>query len=167
MNVVLYKPKIPQNTGNIARTCVAAGAVLHLVKPLGFSIDDKHVKRAGLDYWPSLKLVVHENLQDFFKYSFGGSYRFLTTKAKNCYADISYGQDDYLIFGPEDAGLPEQLLKKYYDLSFRIPMLGDTRSLNLSNSVAIVVYEAMRQQNFAGLNKTGHLTGRIEEAINL
>ncbi len=167
MNVVLYNPKIPQNTGNIARTCVAAGAVLHLIKPLGFSIDDKHVRRAGLDYWPDLKLKVHDSLSAFLSYSRGASYRFLSTKAENCYADVVYGKDDYIVFGPEDAGLPEQLLRKYYDLSFRIPMLGDTRSLNLSNSVAIVLYEALRQQNFSGLNKTGRLTGRKEEPLNI
>ncbi|MDO5021769.1 MAG: tRNA (uridine(34)/cytosine(34)/5-carboxymethylaminomethyluridine(34)-2'-O)-methyltransferase TrmL [Eubacteriales bacterium] len=167
MNVVLFNPKIPQNTGNIARTCVATGSALHLIEPLGFSIDDKHLKRAGLDYWADLKLVVHKNLKAFFDYSQGATYRFLTTKAKNCYADINYTEEDFIVFGPEDAGLPEQLIEKYYQDSFRIPMLGDTRSLNLSNSVAIVVYEALRQQNFKGLNKTGRLTGRQEEPLNL
>jgi len=160
MNIVLVEPEIPQNTGNIARTCAATGCKLHLIKPLGFDIGEKAVKRAGLDYWDKLDIVVYENWQDFVSRNAGGQMWFASTKAPQCYADVRYGADDYLVFGKETHGLPEPLLAAHYDHCVRIPMRPNLRSLNLSNSVAVVVYEALRQQGFAGLEEHGHLTGR-------
>ena len=157
LHVVLVEPEIPANTGNIARTCAATGSVLHLVKPLGFDISDKAVKRAGLDYWHLVDVRVYENLDDFFEKN-KGSYYFFSTKAKNRYSDVDYPDNSYLFFGKETKGLPEELLHDNYDMTIRIPMVKDARSLNLSNSVAIVVYEGMRQLGFDNLLCEGHLT---------
>ena len=149
LNIVLVEPEIPQNTGNIARTCAALGAKLHLVKPLGFEISDKYLKRAGLDYWDKLEIEEHNNLNDFLtKYEpENNNMFFVTTKGKHCYSDINYSNLNtvFLLFGKETKGLPEELLTKYIDKAIRIPMKEGLRSLNLSNSVAIVVYEAIRQ----------------------
>jgi len=157
LNIVLVEPEIPQNTGNIARTCAAIGAKLHLVKPLGFSINDKYLKRAGLDYWDKLDIEVHESLDEFLnKYSIEKNNMFLvTTKGKNCYSDINYSNKEniFFLFGKETKGLPEDLLKEHLDKSIRIPMRKTLRSLNLSNSVCIIVYEALRQNNFSDLEE--------------
>lgn len=150
LNIVMVEPEIPQNTGNIARTCAATGAKLHLVEPLGFTIDDKKLKRAGLDYWHLLDISYYRNLDDFYKKN-SGPYFYFSTKASNTYSDIIYPQKCYLIFGKETAGLPEQLLRENKDSSARIPMINDARSLNLSNSVAICAYEVLRQWKFPGL----------------
>lgn len=160
MNIVLYEPEIPQNTGNIARTCAATGTRLHLIRPLGFDISEKSVKRAGLDYWDKLELRVYDNWQDFLAQNPNASLWFASTKAAHCYADVSYSADDYLVFGKETHGLPEPLLAANYERCVRIPMRPTLRSLNLANSVAVVLYEALRQQQFAGLAEQGHLTGR-------
>lgn len=148
LHIVLVEPEIPQNTGNISRTCAVTGSILHLIKPLGFSVDDKHLKRAGLDYWHLLDIRYHESLDDFFVKHPEGDFYFSTTKAKKLYTDVTYTENSFLFFGKETAGLPENLLKKYQDRCIRIPMRSQARSLNLSNSVAIVVYEALRQLNF-------------------
>lgn len=148
LNIVLVEPEIPQNTGNIARTCAVTGSILHLVKPLGFSVDDKHLKRAGLDYWHLLDIHYHESLDDFFKKYPEGDFYFSTTKAKKLYTDVKYTENSFLFFGKETAGLPESLLNKYQERCIRIPMRNQARSLNLSNSVAIIMYEALRQLNF-------------------
>lgn len=148
LNIVLVEPEIPQNTGNIARTCAVTGSILHLVKPMGFSVDDKHLKRAGLDYWHLLDIHYHESLDDFFKKYPEGDFYFSTTKAKKLYTDVKYTENSFLFFGKETAGLPESLLNKYQERCIRIPMRNQARSLNLSNSVAIIVYEALRQLNF-------------------
>ena len=157
INIVMVEPEIPQNTGNIARTCAATGAKLHLVKPLGFEISDKYLKRAGLDYWDKLEIEEHESLEDFFnKYSIINNNMFLvTTKGDNCYSDIDYSNLDeiFLLFGKETKGLPEDLLKANLEKTIRIPMKEHLRSLNLSNSVAIVLYEVLRQQNFSNLQE--------------
>lgn len=157
-NVVLVEPEIPQNTGNIARTCAATGSKLHLVKPLGFSIDDKSLKRAGLDYWHLLDVTVYENLADFLEKNKDGRMWFSTTKGAKRYDKADFRDGDYLVFGKETKGLPEELLHDNYDSAVRIPMIADARSLNLSNSVAIVVYEAIRQNDCADLLEQGHLT---------
>lgn len=160
MNIVLVEPEIPQNTGNIARSCAATGAKLHLIKPLGFDISEKAVRRAGLDYWDKVNLTIYENLDDFFNRNSGARLWYLSTKADHCYSDVRFEDDDFLVFGKETHGLPEPLLKDNYEHCLRIPMLPDLRSLNLSNSVAIVLYEALRQTGFKGLTDQGHLTGR-------
>lgn len=157
IHVVLLEPEIPQNTGNIARTCAATGASLHLIKPLGFSIDDKHMKRAGLDYWDSLDLHVYENLEDFYKKNPGAFVYYFSKKAKHVYSEIDYPDDVYLCFGRESVGLPEELLKKNEDRSLRMPMKEGLRSLNLSNTVAIAVYEVLRQRGFPNLEREGNL----------
>lgn len=157
INIVLHEPEIPQNTGNIARTCAATGSSLHLIKPLGFEISDKHLKRAGLDYWQYLDIHYYENLDDFFSKNKDGKFFYFSTKAALCYTDVKYDGKVYLVFGKETKGLPEELLLKNKESCVRIPMLGDLRSLNLSNSVAIGVYEALRQRNFASLNLKGKL----------
>ena len=163
MNIVLVYPEIPQNTGNIARTCAATGAVLHLIEPLGFSLADKYLKRAGLDYWKLMSYHVYPDLETFFRgLKCDARLFFATTKAPRSYEQITYQDEDYLIFGQETRGLPENLLRKRYDDCIRIPMREEARSLNLSNSVAIVLYEALRQQQFQGLKETGTLTGREE-----
>ncbi len=153
LNIVLHEPEIPQNTGNIARTCAATGAKLHIIKPMGFEISDKHLKRAGLDYWHMLSITYYENLEDFFSKN-PGNYYFCTTKAPHTYAEASFKDNDYLIFGKETKGLPENLLSENLDKCIRIPMVSDARSLNLSNSVAIVVYEALRQTGYFNLMET-------------
>lgn len=158
INIVLVEPEIPQNTGNIARTCACTGARLHLVKPMGFEIDDKKLKRAGLDYWEFLDITYYESLADFLEKTKGEQLYFCTTKAKNTYADVCYEENSFLVFGKETAGLPEKLLKDNPDACIRIPMLEEARSLNLSNAVAIVTYEAFRQGNFTGLKAEGKLT---------
>ena len=157
LNVVLVEPEIPQNTGNIARTCAATGARLHLVRPLGFSISEKALKRAGLDYWDLLDITVYDSTDDFFEKTKGGKYYFFSTKAKHVHSDISYPDGAYLLFGRETAGLPEKLLYDNPDTTVRIPMIDEARSLNLSNSVAIAVYEALRQWNYPKLLCKGEL----------
>ena len=157
-NIVLVEPEIPQNTGNIARTCAATGTKLHIVKPMGFTIDDKKLKRAGLDYWHLLGVVYYENLEDFFEKTKGGRYFFATTKGKNIYSDAEFLDNDYILFGKETKGLPEELLYENPDYCISIPMIDEARSLNLSNSAAIVVYEALRQNNFKHLKNAGELT---------
>lgn len=156
-NIVLVEPEIPANTGNISRTCAVTGATLHLIKPLGFDISDRQLKRAGLDYWQYLDITVYENLGEFFEKNAGGRFFFCTTKAKKSYADIEYKDGDYFIFGKETKGLPEELLAENMQSCIRIPMLETLRSLNLSNSVAIVVYEALRQTGFENMQMTGKL----------
>ena len=164
MHIVLVEPEIPQNTGNIARTCAATGMRLHLVEPMGFRIDDRYLRRAGLDYWHMVDLRIHLSLEAFFMEFAGteGHMHFATTKAPRPYTDACYGNDDFLIFGRETRGLPESLLGKVWDRCIRIPMVAGARSLNLSNSVAVIAYEAQRQQGFAGLENQGALTGRAE-----
>lgn len=151
MHIVLVEPEIPGNTGNIARLCAATGCELHLVRPLGFSVDDRHLKRAGLDYWHLLKIHYHDSIKQVFEAHPGQNFYLNTTKAKRNYTDPQYGQNDLIIFGKETAGLPDTLLRDYPQQCVRIPMMADARSLNLSNAAAIVVYEALRQQNFASL----------------
>jgi len=150
VNIVLVEPRIPQNVGNIARTAVVTGARLHLVEPLGFTITDKHLKRAGLDYWHDLDITTYSDKDDFFSNTVG-QFFFFTTKAKKTYDKAIFSSNCYLIFGREDAGLDEDLLTSNIGENLRIPMINDSRSLNLSNSVAIAVYEALRQNNFDGL----------------
>ena len=164
MHIVLVEPEIPQNTGNIARTCAATGTRLHLVEPMGFRIEDRHLRRAGLDYWPMVDLRIHPSLEAFFAEFAGaeGCMHFATTKAPRAYTEARYGPEDFLIFGCETRGLPETLLSRVFDRCVRIPMLPGARSLNLSNSVAVVAYEALRQQGFAGMQSQGALTGRDE-----
>jgi len=157
LNIVLVEPEIPQNTGNIARTCAATGARLHLVGPLGFKIDDKKLKRAGLDYWWMLDITHYEGLDDFFAGNSGPFYYF-STKAKHVYSEISYPDGCYLVFGRETAGLPEELLLKNPETTVRLPMLEKARSLNLSNSVAVGAYEVLRQWDFPDLKEHGCLT---------
>lgn len=157
LNVVLVEPEIPQNTGNIARTCAATGARLHLVRPLGFSISEKAVKRAGLDYWDLLDITVYDSTDDFFEKTKGGKYYFFSTKAKHVHSDIIYPDGAYLLFGRETAGLPEKLLHDNPDTTVRIPMISEARSLNLSNSAAIAVYEVLRQWNYPSLLCSGNL----------
>ncbi len=157
LNIVLVEPEIPQNTGNIARSCRATGSVLHIVKPMGFSIDDKKLKRAGLDYWHELDIRYYENLDDFFE-KCKGTYYFCSTKAQKRHSEVQYKDGDYLVFGKETKGLPEKLLHEHYRDCVRIPMLPGIRSLNLSNAVAIVLYEALRQLDYDALECMGHLT---------
>lgn len=156
INIVMVEPEIPQNTGNVARTCAATGAKLHLVGPMGFKIDDKKLKRAGLDYWHFLDITYYENLNDFFERN-SGNYFFFTTKGRKAHSEVHYPDGCYLIFGKETKGLPEELLLKNPDKSVRIPMAGEIRSLNLSNSVAIAVYEALRQWDYPALENSGQL----------
>ena len=160
INIVMVEPEIPQNTGNVARTCAATGAKLHLVKPLGFKINDKYLKRAGLDYWDKLEIEEHDSLNAFLeKYNSELDKMFLvSTKSKHTYSEIEYNKYDevFFLFGKETKGLPEDLLKKYINKAIRIPMKKGLRSLNLSNSVAIVVYEALRQNNFNDLQQISH-----------
>ena len=157
MHIVLHEPEIPSNTGNIGRTCVATGTVLHLIKPLGFSLSEKALKRAGLDYWQDLDVRVYEDFEDFLSKNPGAHIYMATTKAHQTYAEVSYGPDDYLMFGKETAGIPEEILVAYEKDCIRIPMKDDYRSLNLSNAAAIVLYEALRQQDFRGLKAYGEL----------
>lgn len=158
LNIVLYCPEIPQNTGNIARTCAVTGAALHLIRPLGFEINDRQLKRAGLDYWHLLDITYYESEADFFARNPDAAVRYFSTKAPRTYTEVSYPQRVFLMFGRETRGLPEELLRAHPDEVVRIPMLPGLRSLNLSNSVAIAVYEVLRQRNFAGLLGEGHPT---------
>ncbi len=154
-NIVLVEPEIPQNTGNISRTCAVTDSSLHLIKPLGFSIEEKHLRRAGLDYWQYLDLHVYESLDEFFEKNRGGEFYYFSTKAPKRYTDVTYPDGAFLIFGKETKGLPEELLEKNLERCVRIPMKGALRSLNLSNSVAIAIYEALRQNDFDGLTVSG------------
>lgn len=157
MNIVLHQPEIPANTGNIGRTCVATGSTLHLIEPLGFRLDEKSIKRAGMDYWEKLDVRRYVNYQDFLEKNPGAKVWMATTKAKHCYSDVKFGPDDFIMFGKESAGIPEEILVENEDTCIRIPMLDEIRSLNLSNSVAIVLYEALRQQDFASMQLQGEL----------
>lgn len=157
MNIVLHQPEIPGNTGNIGRTCVAAGVSLHLIEPLGFRLDEKSLKRAGMDYWSLLDVHRYMNFQDFQDQNPGAKIWMATTKARRTYTQVQYGPDDFIMFGKESAGIPEEILVDHEDTCIRIPMLPAIRSLNLSNSVAIILYEAMRQNGFHGLEQEGQL----------
>ena len=157
LNIVLLEPEIPANTGNIGRTCVAAGARLHLIEPMGFRISQKEVKRAGLDYWDKLDVTVYDSYPDFLEKNPNAKIYMATTKAKHTYADVKFEEDAYIMFGKESAGIPEEILIEHPDECIRIPMFGEIRSLNLSNSVAIVLYEVLRQNNFMNLNSQGEL----------
>lgn len=157
INVVLHEPEIPANTGNIGRTCAATGIQLHLIKPLGFSLDEKHLRRAGMDYWSSLNVKIYENYEDFLEKNPGAMIYYATTKAKKVYTQASYEPDCYIMFGKESAGIPEEILVDNEATCVRIPMIGDMRSLNLSNSVAIIAYEALRQNDFEGMRMQGEL----------
>lgn len=158
INIVLFEPQIPQNTGNIARTCAATGARLHLVGPLGFVIEDKKLKRAGLDYWDKLSVLYYDSIADFFAKNSDGKFFFFTTKGQNIYTDVKYPDNAYIVFGREDKGIDEGILLKNRDSCVRMPMLCDIRSLNLSNTVAIATYEVLRQWDFEGFTTQGHLT---------
>ena len=157
INIVLHQPEIPQNTGNIARTCAATGASLHLIRPLGFTIDDKRMKRAGLDYWDKLDVHYYDNLADFYEKNPDAAVYYFTTKAQHRHVDIAYPDKVFLMFGKETKGLPEDFLNAHYDECVRIPMKADARSLNLSNAVAITVFEALRQLDFPGLTDFGKM----------
>ena len=158
INIVLCEPEIPQNTGNIARTCAATGASLHLIRPLGFEIDNAKLKRAGLDYWDKLDITYYDGLDDFFAKHPDITVYYFSTKAKHKYSDITYPDDAWIMFGKETRGLPEELLYANPDTCVRIPMRDQLRSLNLSNSVAIAVYEILRQRDFEGMQEIGELT---------
>ena len=157
LNVALIEPEIPQNTGNIARTCAATGARLHLVGPMGFQIDEKRVRRAGLDYWDKLDITYYDSTEEFFRQNEGAEFFYYTTKAEQTHTEVSYPNGAFLVFGKETKGLPEELLKANHDRCVRIPMRGIIRSLNLSNSVAIAVYEALRQWDYPELSLKGKL----------
>ena len=157
-NIVLFEPEIPANTGNIGRTCVATGTKLHLIEPLGFRLNEKAIKRAGMDYWEHLDVTRYLNFDDFLEKNPGAKIYMATTKAPNVYTDVQYEDDCYIMFGKESAGIPEELLVKNQERAIRIPMLDKIRSLNLGNSVAIVLYEALRQHGFAQMQMQGHLT---------
>lgn len=158
LNIVLAEPQIPQNTGNIARTCAVTGARLHLIKPFGFEVSDKHLKRAGLDYWDKLDINYYDNMSDFFEKNSGGNFFYFTTKGKNVHSKLQYPDNSFLIFGREDKGLPEELLYQNRERCVRIPMRNELRSLNLSNSAAIAVYEVLRQWDYPDLSREGKLT---------
>lgn len=157
INIVLYEPEMPANTGNIGRTCVATGARLHLIEPMGFRINDKTVKRAGLDYWDKLDVTIYDDYADFLEKNPGAKIYMATTKAHHTYTEVNYEDDCYIMFGKESAGIPEEILVNHEDTCIRIPMVGDIRSLNLSNSAAIVLYEALRQNGFKDMNCEGKL----------
>ena len=157
MHIILHQPEIPANTGNIGRTCVATGTALHLIEPLGFRLDEKSIKRAGMDYWEHLDVTRYINFQEFQNRHPGARIWYATTKAKRLYTEAVFEQDDYIMFGKESAGIPEELLVENEETCIRIPMLDEIRSLNLSNAVAIVLYEALRQNNFAGMQLQGEL----------
>ena len=164
IHIVLVEPEIPQNTGNIARTCAATGCELHLVEPLGYKLEDRYLKRAGLDYWPLVKVHVHKDFAEVLSMYPDAPFYYASTKAPRGYAQVEYPEDVFLVFGKESRGLPENLLERVYDRCIRIPMVEGARSLNLSNSVAIVAYEALRQHDFKHLLDHGTLTGREETA---
>ena len=157
MHIILHQPEIPANTGNIGRTCVATGTALHLIEPLGFRLDEKSIKRAGMDYWTQLDVTRYINFHEFREKHPDAKIWYATTKAKRLYTEAHFGQDDYIMFGKESAGIPEELLVENEKTCIRIPMLSQIRSLNLSNSVAIVLYEALRQQNFSNMQLEGEL----------
>ena len=159
LNVVLFEPEIPQNTGNIGRTCVATGSRLHLIEPLGFQINEKQLRRAGMDYWNDLDVTVYVDFEDFLAKNpeCQGKLYMATTKAKHVYTDVAFEEDAYIMFGKESAGIPEEILVEHEENCVRIPMLENIRSLNLSNSVAVVLYEALRQQNFKQMQLLGEL----------
>ena len=158
LNIVLFEPEIPANTGNIGRTCVATGTRLHLIEPLGFRLNEKEIKRAGMDYWEHLDVTRYMNFEEFLEKNPGAKIYMATTKAPNVYTEVSYEPDCYIMFGKESAGIPEEILVKNKENCIRIPMLDKIRSLNLSNSVAIVLYEALRQNHFDHMHLQGHLT---------
>lgn len=162
ISIVLVEPEIPQNAGNIIRTCAATGCKLYLVKPLGFEVSDKHFKRAGLDYFDLANVEIVENFEQVYEPNKDKTFYFASTKSKHTYSEVKYPDDCFIVFGKESFGLKESLLKKHYETCIRIPMIGKARSLNLSNSVAIIVYEALRQNNFFNLQNFGELTGRID-----
>lgn len=157
LNIVLFEPEIPANTGNIGRTCVATGTRLHLIEPLGFRLTEKNLRRAGMDYWKDLDVTTYINYEDFLEKNPNAKIYMATTKAHQIYTDVVYEEDCYIMFGKESAGIPEEILVDHEDTCIRIPMIGDIRSLNLGNSVAIVLYEALRQQNFKNMNLEGNL----------
>jgi len=157
MNIVLLEPEIPQNTGNIGRTCVATGTKLHLIEPMGFRLNEKQIRRSGLDYWKDLDVTVYDSYPDFLAKNPGAKIYMATTKAQKCYTEVNYEPDCYIMFGKESAGIPEELLLENKENCIRIPMIGDIRSLNLGNSVAIILYEALRQNNFEGMKQVGEL----------
>ncbi|MCI9318645.1 MAG: tRNA (cytidine(34)-2'-O)-methyltransferase [Lachnospiraceae bacterium] len=157
MHIILHQPEIPGNTGNIGRTCVATGTPLHLIEPLGFRLDEKSIRRSGMDYWERLDVSRYINFTEFQEKHPGVKIWMATTKAKRMYTEVSYGPDDYIMFGKESAGIPEEILVEHEDSCIRIPMLPAIRSLNLSNSVAIVLYEALRQQGFEQMQREGEL----------
>ena len=158
LNIVLFEPEIPANTGNIGRTCVATGTRLHLIEPLGFRLNEKSIKRAGMDYWEHLDVTRYINFEDFLEKNPGAKLYMATTKGQHVYTDVNYEPDCYIMFGKESAGIPEEILVKNPDTCIRIPMLSEIRSLNLSNSVAVVLYEALRQNNFESMKLEGQLT---------
>lgn len=157
LNIVLHEPEIPANTGNIGRTCVAANTRLHLIEPLGFRLNEKNLKRAGMDYWDALDVTTYIDFDDFIDKNQGAKIYMATTKAPNLYTDVRYEPDCYIMFGKESAGIPEEILVNHKKDSIRIPMNGDIRSLNLGNSVAVILYEALRQNSFEGMNLKGNL----------
>lgn len=157
LNIVLHQPEIPANTGNIGRTCVATGTRLHLIEPLGFRLNEKEIKRAGMDYWDDLEVIRYVNYEEFLEKNPGAKIYYATTKAKHTYTEVNYESDCYIMFGKESAGIPEEILVDNPDTCIRIPMLDSIRSLNLSNSVAIVLYEALRQNNFDHMQMEGEL----------
>lgn len=157
MNIILFQPEIPANTGNIGRTCVATGTKLHLIEPLGFRLDEKSIKRAGMDYWADLDVTRYVNFEEFLEKNPGANIFMATTKAKHVYTEVKYGPDDFIMFGRESAGIPEEILVDYEETCIRIPMMGEIRSLNLSNSVAVVLYEALRQNDFSHMKMEGKL----------
>jgi len=158
LNIVLFEPEIPANTGNIGRTCVATGTRLHLIEPLGFRLSEKEIRRAGMDYWKDLDVTRYINYEDFLSKNPDAVLYMATTKGKRVYTEVSYEPDSYIMFGKESAGIPEQILVDHPDTCIRIPMIGETRSLNLSNSVSIVLYEALRQHDFSHMKLAGQLT---------
>ena len=158
LNIVLFEPEIPANTGNIGRTCVATGTRLHLIEPLGFRLNEKSIKRAGMDYWEHLDVTRYINFEEFLEKNPGAKIYMATTKGQHVYTEVSYEPDCYIMFGKESAGIPEEILVKNPDTCIRIPMLSEIRSLNLSNSVAVVLYEALRQNNFESMKLEGQLT---------
>lgn len=157
MHIILHQPEIPANTGNIGRTCVATGTTLHLIEPLGFHLDEKSIKRAGMDYWDKLDVTRYINFEEFLEKHPGAKIWYATTKAKRLYTEAAFGMEDYIMFGKESAGIPEELLVEHEETCIRIPMLTQIRSLNLSNAAAVVLYEALRQNGFAGMQKEGEL----------
>ncbi len=157
MNIILHEPEIPHNTGAIGRTCVLTGSKLHLIKPLGFSIEEKHLRRTGLDYWKDLDVSYYDSFEHFKSVHPTANIYMATTKALNLYTDVTYTSDSFIMFGKESAGIPEEILIDYKENCIRIPMLEDKRSLNLSNAAAVIIYEALRQNNFLNLEKQGRL----------